>query len=406
MIGLTTLFPQTSSTNTFKTLEVELIIHCSQTSIPPAIQTQIRTLVQQQDINWKKLVEICVIQGVTPMVYQSLNSICAADIPEDTLRELQNRFHDNGWRNLFLTAELHKLLKLFKQEDIPAIPYKGALLAVSAYGNLALREFADLDILVSEPDVSKANDLLSSQGYQGTEQYSWYSREQTFVSQQKQINVDLHWGLFPGYLPAFDFNFEALWQRCQLYSIGSKEQKSFSWEDLLVILAIQIFKDAYNGSLQLLKICDLNQVISSGQSWDWQQITQQNQGWKKETETPVLFALCLTQQLFGTKLSPEIKQRIKISPLIGLSASRIRQQIFARNNIEKTLHNLIARLFFVLLMKKAFPLRFLLGQLIRLIIEPNQGDKEFVSLPKYLEFLYYFVRPIRKLSQFVIKISS
>jgi hypothetical protein len=403
MIGLTTLFLQSSSTNT---LEVELVLHCSQTSIPPARQTQIRTLVQQQDINWKKLMEIAVIQGVTPMVYQSLNSICAADIPEDIYSELQNRSNDNAWRNLFLTAELHKLLKLFKQEDIPAIPYKGAIMAVSAYGNLALREFFDLDILVSESDVSKVNDLLSSQGYQGSAQYSWYSREQTFVNQKNQINVDLHWGLFPGYLPPFEFNFEQLWQRCQLYSIGSTQQKSFSWEDLLVILAIQIFKDAFNGSLQLLKICDLNQVISSGQSWDWQQIIQQNQGWEQGKETPVLFALCLTQQLFGTKLSPEIKQRIKISPLIGFSANRIRQQIFARNDIEKTVHNLIARLFFVLLMKKAFSLRFLLGQLIRLIIEPNQGDKEFVWLPKYLEFLYYFVRPMRKLSQFVIKIRS
>jgi len=56
--------------------------------------------------------------------------------------------------NFFLTKELLELLTLFEAHCIPASPYKGPALAIMAYGNLALRQFSDLNILVHKrPDV-------------------------------------------------------------------------------------------------------------------------------------------------------------------------------------------------------------------------------------------------------------
>jgi hypothetical protein len=89
-------------------------------------------------------------------LYQSLNTTCPEAVPKANLAQLRNYFHANAQRNLFLTQELLKLLTLFKTNGISAIPYKGPVLAVAVYGNLALRQFGDLDILVHKRDVLRA----------------------------------------------------------------------------------------------------------------------------------------------------------------------------------------------------------------------------------------------------------
>ena len=92
-----------------------------------------------------------------------------------TLEELREHFYANAGRNLFLAKELIKLLHLFSAHEISAIPYKGPVLAVSVYGNLAFREFGDLDILVRERDYQTAQHLLSAQGYRLMKEFDWES---------------------------------------------------------------------------------------------------------------------------------------------------------------------------------------------------------------------------------------
>jgi Uncharacterised nucleotidyltransferase len=98
----------------------------------------------------------------------------------------------------------------------PALPYKGAVLAVSAHGNLALRQFGELDILIRKQDILRARDLLLSHGYRSMSPLS-AARSATFqrarrvyelVGQDGQIAVELHWAVtswtffFPSIPPA------------------------------------------------------------------------------------------------------------------------------------------------------------------------------------------------------------
>jgi hypothetical protein len=124
----------------------ELLLYCAQTPIDSEIAERIRTLLQQ-DIDWAYLIQTAAQHGVMPLLYQSLNTTCPEAVPKANLAQLRNYFHTNAQRNLFLTKELLKLLTLFETHSIPAIPFKGPVLAVSAYGNLSLRQISDLDIL-------------------------------------------------------------------------------------------------------------------------------------------------------------------------------------------------------------------------------------------------------------------
>ena len=61
--------------------------------------------------------------------------------------------------------QLSTLLRNFKAAGIPAIPYKGPALAATAYGNVGLRVFGDLDILIQKEDVPRAADMMTALGY-------------------------------------------------------------------------------------------------------------------------------------------------------------------------------------------------------------------------------------------------
>jgi hypothetical protein len=65
-----------------------------------------------------------------------------------------------------LTAELVRLVKLFRQEGIKVICLKGPVLALQLYGDTALRHIMDIDLLVEDRDIKKIHQLLIRKGYE------------------------------------------------------------------------------------------------------------------------------------------------------------------------------------------------------------------------------------------------
>lgn len=61
--------------------------------------------------------------------------------------------------------ELLRLMRIFGEHGVLASPYKGTGMVATAYGNFALREFIDLDVLFRRQDLPKATKLLASLGY-------------------------------------------------------------------------------------------------------------------------------------------------------------------------------------------------------------------------------------------------
>jgi len=99
-------------------------------------------------------------------LYRSLSRNAPELVSKANLERLRGDFRSNVQRNLLLTAELLRLLDLFAVHGIAAAPFKGPVLAASAYEDLSLRQFSDLDVLVNRRDILKAEGLLASQGYE------------------------------------------------------------------------------------------------------------------------------------------------------------------------------------------------------------------------------------------------
>jgi len=67
--------------------------------------------------------------------------------------------------NRHLTAELVRLMGLLKAAGVPAVTFKGPVLAAMAYGSIELRQFSDLDILVRQTDLPRVAEILTAERY-------------------------------------------------------------------------------------------------------------------------------------------------------------------------------------------------------------------------------------------------
>ncbi|MFN0111295.1 MAG: nucleotidyltransferase family protein, partial [Blastocatellia bacterium] len=121
--------------------------------------------VANPSIDWAIVADEAVYHGVVPQLYWFLQEFGLDAVSAEVRESLHRYFQDNLRHNLVLTGELWRILEMFKAEGISAIPFKGPTLAMLAYGDLAWREFTDLDILVDERDLVKVGELLASAGY-------------------------------------------------------------------------------------------------------------------------------------------------------------------------------------------------------------------------------------------------
>src|SRR5579864_2148720 len=115
-------------------------------------------------LDWQRLLRLAEHHSVTPLVYQALRS-STNEVPQAVVDELRLRYEHNARRNLVFASELLRVLECLEAHGIDAVPYKGPVLAETLYGDLALREFSDLDVLVRPGDVARAREALQSLSY-------------------------------------------------------------------------------------------------------------------------------------------------------------------------------------------------------------------------------------------------
>src|SRR5437870_3000271 len=159
-----------------------------------------------------------------------------------TLRAMRAASRRSARRRLRATGELLSLLELFEADGIPAAPFKGPVLAAVLYGDVALREFVDLDILVRRRDVGRATDVLLSRGYRpevpveaGHEAALLASGYHYPLRRDDGLAVELHWNLAPREFP-YPLDAEEVWTRLRPVPLGGRTVHTLGAEDLLLFL--------------------------------------------------------------------------------------------------------------------------------------------------------------------------
>lgn len=371
--------------------ETELLLCCARTC-PDGDQADRIAALASNGLDWGGLLRLARRHGVLPLLHRHLSAVCPHAIPDNIRNNMDNYWYACTRRNLYLTAELLSVLNLFETNGVVAIPYKGPVLAASVYGDLTLRPFDDLDILVRESDLPIAKQLLVSQGYRlhalltpaQERRYVRSQCEHRFVRGDGKVQMELQWAIAPRcYGPGPDV--ESLWKRRIAVPLADSKVLSLSPEDLLLILCHHGFKHFWE---QLKWICDVAELIRTYPNMDWEYVAHEAvvTGCGRIT----WLGLRLAHEMLGAELPDLALQQMRDDA----QANRLAEWASARLFLDPprppgTFEGISFRV------RARERLKDRLGWCLRRAFTPTVDDWAAVRLPAFLSALHYPIRPIR-----------
>jgi hypothetical protein len=358
----------------------ELLLACARTNASPE---RIRSLAETR-IDWNYFFLLARRHAVVPLVYRQLKH----HVPPENLQQFKKHSLENAARNVVLTAELCRLIKLFAEAGIEAIPYKGPILSLFAYDDLALRRFVDLDVIVKKHDVARARDLLLADNYAlakplTVEQQELLLRTQhnlQFTKDNRRLIVELHWEVAP-HLFATTVQGDTLWQHLFAFDLNGTTVKTLSADDLLFSLCVHGSRHLWE---RLGWICDVAELISR-RDLNWTALL--DRAAKADSERMFLLGLHLAGTLLDARLPPEVKLRCDADKRVEQLAVNIVEHLFnGPEHVPATSREIFK---YNLGVRKSLSAR---ARYLVHMLRPTDGDIATQSLPT---FAYYLKRPFR-----------
>ena len=381
--------------------ETDLLLCCARACITPDIAEHIHSLVQQ-DIDWEYLLKTSLHHRVMPLLYQSFKKTCPEEIPEKVLTQLQSYYLSNAKRNLRLTARLLEILNLFNNNNILAVPFKGPVLAKCIYGDISLRQFSDLDILIHPNDALKARSVLMANNYQpeiklDDKQFRIYLKTKeafTFICNERNVFLDLHCGLKAGN-SSFSIHSNIFDNHLKPVVIEGHKVKSLPIEEMLLYLCIH---GALHCWSSLGWISCVAELIRSNPDLNYERITQMVR--RVKYERIFFLGLFLAQDLLGAEPPQNIKKDLNKDPKIKSLAMEVYRNLFFNNGTSTNNEISDKFSFFHIKVRDRFSEK--IRYIIRSAMYPTKVDWRRFPVPASISFLLYLLRPARLLFDLVM----
>jgi hypothetical protein len=372
-------------------VEDELVLLCSRVNGNPETNARIKAITRPPaEVDWDYVYQLARRHSVLPLIYLQLITTAAENIPSDQLARLKENYQDNAARNLFLTAELCRILQTFEAAGIEAVPYKGPALAVYAYGKLALRRFVDLDILVRKADTLRATELLIAGGFVCNT--LWTNAQQTLLLRTQhnlplsreggRLVVELHWevasNLFASSLQAEEF-----WGRLETMRLNNVTVKCLSAEDLLLSLCVHGSKHLWE---RLAWICDVAELVKRRTDLNWNVLLERAAS--TGNDRMLFLGLFLANSLLDAPLPEPVKSKLESENAVASLAKQVSKRLFG--GVEQAQVSISQSIRFNWAVREGWRSRL---RYCSLLLQPTDADIETIPLPRPFSFAYYLMRP-------------
>jgi hypothetical protein len=373
-----------------------LLVCCARTQITPEIAATIRKILAGP-LDWDYLLWEAEENSITPLLERHLSAIAPGAAPPAAQEQLKKTYRANTVRCLYLTAELINILRLFQAQNIPVIPYKGPVLAAQAYGDIALREFEDLDIILRQSDIPRAHEIIVSLGYKP--KFDWILSpgaaaslvpgEYNYRDEARRAMVELHTEITLRHFPAKP-DLDAFIRNLAPVTLSDRDVLTFTAEDLLPMLCIHGSKDFWE---RLSWVADVNELVQSHPALDWDRVLQFARS--QHAARMLNLGLALAVNVLGAALPAEVSARVRADRVADDVAAEVRARLLAR-----PFRTLDAAGRF------RFRRRMLVETLpgwryaTRLAVVPSEDDWQMLRLPRILAPLYIALRPLRLLQKY------
>jgi hypothetical protein len=345
--------------------------------------------VAPEGIDWDRLTLVAASHGVLPLVYRRLKS--ARNIPPEALTRMRAEFYGNSLNNLHLARELARLTGLLKAQDIVAIALKGPALALKAWGDIALRQFNDLDLLVRPEHAASAAEVLIAAGYwprtfdrEHPARSIAHGCEDEFMQPGSPWMIDLHWELHPSNF-AYGPSTTAVWDRAESVRVEGVDVPTLAPNDLVLYLAVH---SAKHGWTSLGWVSDFDRTVHAMDDADLPAMLEAARG--SGCLRMLLLAIALAADLFGAPIPPAFADALRRDRAVAPLVAGIERRLFASVGMRARLYSE-----WVVPLRTITDTRGRLRHVADRALTPNVDDFDFLPLPRVLHPLYYAVRPFR-----------
>ena len=375
--------------------ELRLLVCCARTRTDAAPVEQICALVRGE-LDWAYVFAASVEHGVTPLLYHQLSSHCADGVPALWMERLRQAFHQNTAHTLFLTAELFRILEACRASGIPAIPYKGPVLAELAYGNVAFRQFSDLDIIVRQRDIAQVYALMNQLGYEAHLPLPPASRigqrvpgQYAFTQNTGRVLAEIHTEHTLRYFP-IPLDLDALIGRLESVNVGGRGLLTLSLEDALPALCVHASKHFWE---RISWIADIAELVQIDRAVDWELALARARA--LGAERMLLLGLHLANDVLDAPLPERVSRSLHADPAVRRLADHVCRQLSEETSETR---GVARRAMFRMRMRGSYWTG--IGYLLRLATAPTEEDWSQLRLKGPFSPLYAALRPFRLLRKY------
>lgn len=333
--------------------------------------------------DWSRLLRLAHRHRLAPLLYRVLQAAGPAGLPATVLAELR----DHGTRSHALSAvlwgELLQVVNRLRDAGVPAIAYKGPAAALTLYGDLGLRQFSDLDILVRRGDVWRAAAVLEAAGFEPdfvvppSLRDSALRDEYVLMFRGGRTLLELHWGVARR---AFGtpLDEDALWARARTVSHQGADVRVPSDEDHLVLACVHASRHGWDKLEAVVSVA----TLAGREGLDWTYVA--SLAGRMHARRMVQSGLDLARGLFGVPVP---------ASLLPVRPATLRTIVARMASDDGPSGPGWQRLVLQLRLKDS--VRDRARQCVRQLLTPSGGDREVVKLPRALSFAYPLVRAVR-----------
>ena len=372
-----------------------LLTACSQQHIKPSFcQTAFLDFDEGQ---YAHLLKLAHQHGIYPLLYKSLQTIKPMSFSEALYSHFKKSNMRIAQRNMLMSAELLQLMQLFSQNGVDAMAFKGPVLSEKAYGNVTLRQYGDLDILIKKRDIQKALALLSERAYvpeidldvQTSE--TFYRCVNVIGLQKGAVRVEIHWELLSKNY-AIDWDESGLWAQDETVLINDQPVRTLSFANHLLYLCAHGSKHLFE---RLEWVCDIDRMVRIEDDLDYDDLLTQARA--LGIERMLFLGLALSRYFFKLPLPQDLIYKIEADREIDPLIKKVISIHYSEQKQEKSYST------FWLLWQMREKLSDCLRFAYRGLFAPKFDDFKFIQLPAQLSFLYPLIRPYRLITKYFRK---
>ena len=376
------------------------LISCCQAEHSREEIEQITSYLNGQHTPIHKLADISHQHGILPLIYKILKDISSANqssgqLSTEILPLFKERYLTVTRQNMLLTTELVKVMKRLKENGIDALVFKGPVLSQAAYGDITLRQYGDLDILIPIDKLQDATKDIMACGYDlygsidllQVPEWIEATKDMTFMHAQKRTVIEMHWKLFQSSFAKSSIN---LWEHTTTVSINNMPFTTLNNEVLLAYLAI-------HGSRHLWEriewIVDLDRLVRNNRI-DWEEILRIAA--KFNGKKMLLLGLYLSKLFFQTPLPLFIQKQTEAQNITSL-AQEIMPLIETPIALEPTTKEVLKRKILHAKMQDTFYGKFIFWKSV--LFKPHYTF--IMENKKNMSLLFKITKPLRLLKRVI-----